>query len=216
MRNAYEALLRLYPDSWRVVFGPEMASVFEQASGEYQPRGSLAYAAFLRTEFSGLIAGAFSAWTNEYMVRSRRRLNAPFVVSLLAGSLITAFCQGCLYTGREGVGRGFPLQIRVPETPQSSLTLAVPLILAIGCLLLISVLSAAFVLNMRVIGNRAGRLKPIWMPGRAATRITRRGRTPYWKPDCHFAQRGYPRKIMGTGWILPEKYDLLGRLDGQP
>ncbi len=44
-----------------------------------------------------------------------------------------------------------------------------PLILAGGILLFISVFSVAFVWNMRMIGNRSGRMKPIWMPGRGVS-----------------------------------------------
>lgn len=61
MRYAYETLLRLYPDSYRVVFGPEMASVFEQATRDYRPRGFARYTGFLWNECFGLIAGAFFA-----------------------------------------------------------------------------------------------------------------------------------------------------------
>ncbi len=80
MRHAYEALLRLYPTPYREIFGQEMASVFQQASEDYQPRGFFACLAFLWSEFSGLIAGGFFAWTDEYMSRSRRRLSASFVI----------------------------------------------------------------------------------------------------------------------------------------
>jgi hypothetical protein len=172
MRYAYETLLRLYPTCWRTAFGQEMASVFEQAAGDHQPRGFLAYAAFLRTEFSGLIAGAFVAWTDEYLLRSRRRLNAPFVISLFAGAAITAFCQGCFYA-RSGQHESVWGPVR--DTPPLTSDLTAPLLLAGGTLLFISLFSMAFVWNMRTIGIRAGRLKPIWMPGRAANaRITRR------------------------------------------
>ena len=170
MRYAYETLLRLYPDSYRMVFGQEMTLVFEQATEDYQPRGVLSYIAFLCTEFFSLIVGAFSMWIEEYMSRSRRKLSVPFLISLLAGAAITAFFQGFFYTGishHKGVWK------TATETPQTTPELMLPLIIAGGVLLFISVFSVAFVWNMRIIGNRSGRLKPIWMPGRIP-RSTRR------------------------------------------
>ena len=164
MRHAYEALLRLYPNGYRLVFAQEMTSVFEQAAGDYQPRGFLSYLAFLRSEFCGLIAGAFFAWTDEYMLRSRRRLNAPFLISLLAGAAITMFFQGSFYRGMSQL-RHIPAQ--APDAPPITSDVMLPLIIAGGILLFLSVFSVAFVWNMRMIGNRSGRLKPIWMPGKA-------------------------------------------------
>jgi hypothetical protein len=175
MRHAYEKFLWLYPSSWRVVFGQEMATVFEQASGDHQPRGFLAYIVFLWNEFSGLIAGAFSAWTDEYMLRSERRVTLPFLVSIVAGTVITAFFQWFFYAH---VGAHNSVTAPQPDTLQVSSDYVLPLIMAGGVLLFISLFSAAFVWNMRVIGTRAGRLKPIWMPGRAANaRTARRDQT---------------------------------------
>jgi hypothetical protein len=171
MRYAYEALLRLYPSRFRLVFAEEMTSVFEQAACDCQPRGLLAYGGFLSTEFFGLLAGAFATWTDEYMERSRRRLNAPFLISLLAGAAVTAFFQSGFYMGMAHTA----VIASSPETPPVTRDLMLPLIMAGGILVFIAVFSVAFVWNMRIIGNRAGRLKPIWMPGRAANaRITRR------------------------------------------
>lgn len=163
MRFAYETLLQLYPNSYRAVFGREMASVFAQATADYQPRGFLSYSAFLWTEFAGLIAGAFCMWTDEYMLRSRRRLRMPFLLSLLAGAAITAFFQGSFYSR---INEHDSVWTPVRESPPLTPDLMLPLILAGGTLLFISLFSLAFVWNMRVIGTRAGRLKPIWMPGR--------------------------------------------------
>jgi fructose-specific phosphotransferase system IIC component len=172
MRYAYEALLRLYPSEYRLIFGQEMSSVFEQATEDYQPRRFTAYVAFLGCEFFGLIAGAFFAWTDEYMLRSRRRLNAPFLVSLLAGAAITVFFQSFFYSH---VGQHNSIGAGTPEAPPTTSDLMLPLVIAGGVLLFLSVFSVAFVWNMRMIGNRSGRLKPIWMPGRAVTpRLTRR------------------------------------------
>jgi hypothetical protein len=184
MRYAYETLLRLYPSGYRLVFAQEMTSVFEQAAGDCQPRGLLAYTGFLLTEFIGLLAGAFSMWANGYLERSRRRVSASFLISLLAGAAITLFFQSFFYMGMiHHKAASAPSR----ETPQTTPDLMLPLIMAGGVLLFISVFSVAFVWNMRIIGNRAGRLKPIWMPApsprrpelnrRTNARITRRDQT---------------------------------------
>jgi fructose-specific phosphotransferase system IIC component len=164
MRYAYEALLRLYPSGYRLAFAQEMTSVFEQAAGDCQPRGFLAYVGFLGAEFLGLLAGAFSMWTDEYMERSRRRVSASFLISLLAGAAITVFFQGSFYSG---VIQPRRIPVQTSEVPPITSDLMLPLVLAGGILLFLSVFCAAFVWNMRMIGNRSGRLKPIWMPGRA-------------------------------------------------
>jgi hypothetical protein len=165
-------LLRLYPTSYRGVFGREMLLVFQQAAGDHQPRGFLPYAAFLCAEFSCLIAGAFSMWTDEYLLRSRRQ-NATFALCLIAGAAVTALCQGCLYA-RPGGGLRVHTTVATPSAPPDP---TLPLVLAGGTLIFISVFSMAFVWNMRTVGNRAGRLKPIWMPGRAHARTARRDET---------------------------------------
>jgi fructose-specific phosphotransferase system IIC component len=167
MRHAYEALLRFYPSSYRMVFAQEMTSVFEQAAVDCQPRGFLAYAGFLSTEFAGLLAGAFSMWADEYMARSsRRRVSPSFLLSLLAGAAITLFFQGTFYRGMSGVRR---LPIQPHDAPPVTPDVMLPLMIAGGVLIFISVFSVAFVWNMRMIGNRSGRMKPIWMPSRAAS-----------------------------------------------
>jgi len=175
MRYAYETLLRLYPDSYRAVFGQEMTAVFEEATGDYQPRGFLSYMGFLRAELFGLLSGAFAMWADEYLERSRRRLSRPFLISLLAGAAVTAFFQSGFYMGMAHTA----VIASSPETPQMTPDLMLPLVvMAGGALLFSAVFSVAFVWNMRIIGNRAGRLKPIWMPGRAPNaRITRRDQT---------------------------------------
>ena len=177
MRHAYEALLRLYPGGFRLAFAQEMTSVFEQAACDCRPRGFLTYAGFLSTEFFGLLAGAFAMWTDEYMERSRRRVSARFLISLLAGAALTVFFQGSLYTQ---MGDHKFVRVAARETPQTMQDLMLPLIMAGGVLLFIGVFSVAFVWNMRIIGNRTGRLKPIWMPGSSSNaRITRRDQTLY-------------------------------------
>jgi hypothetical protein len=187
MRYAYEALLRLYPSGFRFAFAQEMTSVFEQAADDYQPRGFLAYGRFLLTEFFGLLAGAFAMWTDEYMERSRRRVRARFLISLLAGAALTVFFQGGLYTH---MGDHKFVRVVARDTPQTMQDLMLPLVMAGGVLLFIGVFSVAFVWNMRIIGNRTGRLKPIWMPGsNANARTTRRDQT------LHRNSRGQRREF---------------------
>lgn len=154
MKYAYEALLRLYPESYRSVFAREMASVFEEAASDYKARGFSAYLEFIGAEFSGLVAGAFYASAGEYLARSRRRLNVTFGFCLIAGAAITAFCQGCLYIRGDGV-RVHSIQTLIPAASQAPVAVEVPFILAGVCLLFISVLSGAFSWNMRNIRNRA-------------------------------------------------------------
>jgi hypothetical protein len=191
MKYAYEALLRLYPSRFRLVFAEEMTSVFEQVAGDCQPRGFLAYAGFLSTEFFGLLAGAFAIWTDEYMERTRRRVSARFLISLLAGAAITLFCQSFFYIH---VGEHRSVSAQARETPQSMQDLMVPLIMAGGVLLFIGVFCVAFVWNMRIVGNRTRRLKPIWMPGSISNaRITRRDQT------LHRNSGGQRREFHGRG-----------------
>ena len=166
MRYAYETLLRLYPNSYRAIFGKEMTSVFELATGDYRRHGLATYARFLCTELLGLLTGAFAMWTDEYISRSRRRPCTPFLISLLAGAAITVVFQGGFYLG---MGQHKTTHAPAPQTPQTTPDLLLPLVIAGGVLVFISVFSAAFVWNMRIIGNRTGRLKPIWMPGTAAS-----------------------------------------------
>ena len=164
MRSAYEMLLLLYPPPFRAMFGREMALVFEQASGACRSRGLLAFAGFLCAEFAGLVAGAFSTWTDEYMLRSRRRLSIPFLVSLAAGAAFAALTQGCFVFH---IGRHEFIRQEVAEAPVVVPDRVAVMLLAGGSLLFVSLFSMAFVWNMRIVGIRAGRLKPIWMPGRA-------------------------------------------------
>jgi len=174
MRHAFQTLLMFYPAPYRNLFGREMVSVFEQAAGDFAPRGFPAYCAFLYLEFAGLIAGAFSAWSDEYMQRSRRRPTASFAISILGGAAITAFFQSFFYGG---LARQRAITVRMSDSPPVPRDYMLPLVLAGGTLIFISVFSMAFVWNMRTVGNRAGRLKPIWMPGRAHARTARRDET---------------------------------------
>ena len=170
MKYAYETLLRLYPDSYRVVFGPEMTSVFEQATEDLQSRGVFSYGRFLWTEFIGLIAGAFAMWTDDYMSRSRRKLSGQFVISLVGGAAITIFFHNFFYVAMTRLH----IPAEAPTTYPVTSDVMLPVIMAGSVLTFFSVLCAAFVWNMRMIGNRSGRMKPIWMPGRTASSLPAR------------------------------------------
>ncbi len=169
MKYAYEMFLSLYPASWLVRFGREMTDVFEQAAQDYRSRGLLALWTFLCMEFGGLIVGAVAEWSGENSRRGLggRRWTAPFAIAIVAGLGVAWFVQSVMYRGlasRHHVIAARPSQI--PATPQ-----LIGLLALIGiCILVVSLLSLAFVWNMRTIGNRAGRLKPIWMPGRSVQR----------------------------------------------
>lgn len=141
MRRAYEALLGMYPAFYREVFGHEMTAFFEQAQADRSSRGPFEYCTFLLAEMAGLIAGAFSAWSEEYISRPREKLVFSYWFSIAGGVAITVFFQGFF------------------------LRLWFLCFGSVGVLLFLSLFSLAFVWNMRIVGNQAGRLKPIWMPG---------------------------------------------------
>lgn len=160
MKVAYAALLRLYPEPFREVFAREMAEVFEEVLADRRARGFFEYVVFLLSEITGTIGGAFWMWSAGFIERSRRKLVISYWVSIVAGVAITMFFQGFFYAH---VGEVEVLGAPVHEGPVVPIAF-VPLLLAGGVLLLLSVFSIAFVWNMRMIGNRAGRLQPIWMP----------------------------------------------------
>ena len=166
MKFAYETLLQLYPAHYRNLFAREMTGVFEQVVREYRLRGPLSYFAFLLMEFGGLIVGAVTIWTDEYMRRTapRRWLSLPVLVPVIAGVCASIYLQGLVYSGLAGHR---PKLLPPPTLPQTNLQLLGLMALIGMCIALVSVLSLAFVWNMRAVGNRSGRLKPIWMPGRA-------------------------------------------------
>jgi hypothetical protein len=189
MIYAYEKLLRLYPAPFRNVFGREMAAVFAQATNEVRARGLLRYLAFLCAEFAGLFTGAFAMWTGESMSRAQRRFNAPFVISLVGGIALTAFTQSCFYGGIGGsMARNQALRADAAmlATPGVHVPVDVALVIVLtgGALIFIGVMSFAFVWNMRSLATRAGRLKPIWMPGGDNARAARCDKTLYRHSGC--------------------------------
>jgi len=171
MRTAYAALLRLYPETWREIFGREMTAVFDEAQADSRARGIRDYCLFLPGELGGLLRGAFFAWGEEYMLRTRQKFLFTYWASILAGAAVTAFFQLGFYSQMEKL---HSYQSAYPHVAEPAENLYVPMLMAGGVLVLLGVLSIAFVWNMRIIGNRAGRLKPIWMPGGENARIARR------------------------------------------
>lgn len=141
-RYAYRTLLRLYPAPYRTMFGAEMVWVFEQASEACRSRGFIARFTFLCSEYAGLCAGAFSAWTGEYVPRPRPRLTVQFVISILAGAAITAFFQTFVYTGLTRPSKLHPRTPAISPTPHD---LMLPMIMAGVVLVFVSVFSVAFV-----------------------------------------------------------------------
>jgi hypothetical protein len=174
MRLAYAALLRLYPATWREVFGREMTAVFDEAQADCRARGLAGYCLFLLAELGGLLRGAFFSWGEEYMLRVRRKLLLSYWASILAGAAVTAFFQLGFYNQMEKMHDYHPAYPHVADPAQN---FYLPMVIAGGVLVLIGVFSIAFVWNMRIIGNRAGRLKPVWMPGGENARIARRDKT---------------------------------------
>jgi hypothetical protein len=174
MKAAYATLLRLYPAPFREVFASEMAEVFEEVQADRRSRGIFEYIVFLFLELAGTIGGAVRMWSEGLIERSRRRRVVSYWVSIAAGVAITIFFQGFFYGH---VGNPSLLMSPDREVPATVPVALVPLLLAGGILILLSVLSIAFVLNMRIVGNRAGRLKPIWMPA-GDSRSWRKGARP--------------------------------------
>jgi hypothetical protein len=191
MRTAYAALLRLYPETWREVFGREMTAVFDEAQADSRARGHRDYCLFLLGEFGGLLRGAFFTWGGEYMLRARRKLLFSYWASIVAGAAVTAFFHGVFYTQMAKIHSYRPGYPYVAE-PASDFYL--PMAIAGGTLLLIGVFCIAFVWNMRVIGNHMGRLKPVWMPGGENARIARRDQT------LHRNTRGQRRELHRRPW----------------
>jgi hypothetical protein len=61
LRKAYSILLGLYPIDFRVEFGDEMVTVFQQAAAEHRESGCASLLPFALREMLGLVAGAARA-----------------------------------------------------------------------------------------------------------------------------------------------------------
>jgi hypothetical protein len=191
MRTAYAALLHLYPGTWREVFGREMTAVFDEAQADSRARGFRDYLLFLLAEAGGLLRGAFFTWGEEYMLRARRKFLFTYWASILAGAAVTAFFQAGFYSQMARMHNYHPAY---PHVAEPAANFYLPMLIAGGTLVLIGVFSIAFVWNMRIIGNRAGRLKPIWMPGGENARIARRDQA------LHRNTRGQRRELHRRPW----------------
>jgi len=61
-KPAYRALLRLFPEDYRLFFEDEMLDAFGRASQEQRARGAMAYCRFVCTELAGLVLSAPLEW----------------------------------------------------------------------------------------------------------------------------------------------------------
>lgn len=62
MRNAYAALLRLYPTEHQQMFANEMLDTFDRAAADWRRRGTLAFLCFTTWELTGLMQGLMIEW----------------------------------------------------------------------------------------------------------------------------------------------------------
>ena len=61
-KPAYQALLRLYPEDYRLFFAAEMLDAFGRASEEQRARGRLAYGRFVCAELVAIAIGVPMEW----------------------------------------------------------------------------------------------------------------------------------------------------------
>jgi hypothetical protein len=69
MRQAYRAILRLYPAEHRSMFAPEMMETFDEAAADWRKRGSAAYICFSACELTGLLSGLITEWISKWTAR---------------------------------------------------------------------------------------------------------------------------------------------------
>ena len=62
MRDAYQAILQLYPAEYRAIFAPEMLQTFQEAAIERRGRGRAAFLRFAVRELTGLLGGLSREW----------------------------------------------------------------------------------------------------------------------------------------------------------
>lgn len=74
-KAAYRALLRLFPEDYRLFFEDEMLDAFGRASEEQRARGPIAYCRFACMELAGLVLSAPMEWiakaTTSSSIRAR-------------------------------------------------------------------------------------------------------------------------------------------------
>jgi len=73
IERVYEALLRLYPHDYRVLFATEMLNAFKQATAERRQQPGLIFIRFLLVEFVGLLIGAGAEWIAKLTTNSSVR-----------------------------------------------------------------------------------------------------------------------------------------------
>jgi hypothetical protein len=88
MKRVYGAFLRLYPQEYRDLFGPEVLDVFAQAAREHRARGLGVWVWFLITELSGAVASAAGHWID--WLSARRHAAGPEVAGATHRSLFSA------------------------------------------------------------------------------------------------------------------------------
>ena len=125
-----------------------MANVFEQALHDRGPRGSFAYVIFLWREFTGVFAAALVMRSSEHTLRVR-----PFAIPLVSGAAIAAFAQSVLFSNC-GIGKHLSIDAQIADAPRTPDAFALPFLLTGACLILILILCATFVWNMRNIRKR--------------------------------------------------------------
>lgn len=154
MKQAYAALLWLYPASYRALFAREMVAVFEEARCERRPQGRAGYGLFLFAEFTSLGRGAGSEWLAEFKGRpgSPGRHTLSTTISLCCGLILTAVLQGFFYSGLSH-------KIRMLRASLASQPVSLGLMaLATVCVVFImAVLSVAFAINMKGLTKRRRR-----------------------------------------------------------
>ena len=72
MRRVYSALLRLYPEDHKVLFGAEMLRVFEQAEQEQRERGGAALARLAFDRIRRADSGSGSRMDRQVQRRAER------------------------------------------------------------------------------------------------------------------------------------------------
>lgn len=66
MKRAFATLVRLYPRDYRVAFGAEMLSVFEQAIEQRRAQGRIAFLQFAIKELIGLAVAIGAEWISKW------------------------------------------------------------------------------------------------------------------------------------------------------
>ena len=76
MRQAYRAILRLYPAEHRAIFAEEMLQTFGQAALDWRNQGFPAFMCFAAWELTGLLSGVFMEWISKWTAQDGY-MNSP-------------------------------------------------------------------------------------------------------------------------------------------